>query len=83
MELEARTEDPGTTLRAPTLESGLAPACKDTCFGDLKLQIWERKSDGSKGKVTLFWLTFRIFSIMRFDSCEKCNLVSIPASTNC
>lgn len=53
VELEARTEHPGTTLRAPTLENGLAPACKDSCFGDLRLQIWERRSDGSKGKVIL------------------------------
>lgn len=51
IELEATTEDSGTTLRAPTAESGLAPACKDTCFGELKLQIWERRYDGSKGKV--------------------------------
>ncbi|KAF5198433.1 Tocopherol cyclase protein [Thalictrum thalictroides] len=50
VELEATTKDPGTTLRAPTLEAGLAPACKDTCFGDLSLRIWERKYDGSKGK---------------------------------
>lgn len=51
VELEARTTDPGTPLRAPTSEAGLAPACKDTCFGELRLQMWERKSDGSKGKV--------------------------------
>lgn len=51
VELEATTEDLGTTLRAPTLEAGLAPACKDTCFGTLKLQMWERRSDGTKGKV--------------------------------
>lgn len=51
MELEATTKDPGTTLRAPTAEVGFAPACKDTCFGVLKLQMWERRSDGSKGKV--------------------------------
>ncbi|KAL1291155.1 hypothetical protein HN51_059703 [Arachis hypogaea] len=53
VELEARTDDPGTTLRAPTMEAGLAPACKDTCFGILKLQIWERRYDGSKGKLIL------------------------------
>ncbi|KAK4798587.1 hypothetical protein SAY86_030913 [Trapa natans] len=53
VELEATTEDPGTTLRAPTAEAGLAPACKDTCFGELKLQIWEKRYDGSKGKVIL------------------------------
>lgn len=51
VELEATTEDPGTTLRAPTAESGLSPACKDTCYGILKLQMWERRYDGSKGKV--------------------------------
>lgn len=53
VELEATAEDPGTTLRAPTAEAGLAPACKDTCFGVLKLQIWEKRYDGSKGKVGL------------------------------
>lgn len=51
VELEATTEDPGTTLRAPTAEAGLSQACKDTCFGMLKLQMWERRYDGSKGKV--------------------------------
>lgn len=51
VELKATTEDPGTTLRAPTSEAGLAPACKDTCFGELTLQIWERRYDGTKGKV--------------------------------
>lgn len=51
VELEATAEEPGTTLRAPTLEGGLAPACRDTCSGVLRLQMWERRSDGSKGKV--------------------------------
>ncbi|XP_054797273.1 tocopherol cyclase, chloroplastic-like isoform X2 [Prosopis cineraria] len=50
VELEATTEDPGTVLRAPTAESGFSQACKDTCFGMLKLQMWERRYDGSKGK---------------------------------
>ncbi|CAI0408487.1 unnamed protein product [Linum tenue] len=50
VELVATADDPGTTLRAPTTESGFAPACKDTCFGNLKLQIWERRYDGTKGK---------------------------------
>ncbi|TQE02629.1 hypothetical protein C1H46_011785 [Malus baccata] len=50
VELEATTEDPGTTLHAPTSEAGLAPACKDTCFGDLKLKMWERRYDGCRGK---------------------------------
>jgi tocopherol cyclase len=51
VELEATTDDPGTTLRAPTSEAGLSQACKDTCFGLLKLKLWERRYDGSKGKV--------------------------------
>ncbi|TYI79876.1 hypothetical protein E1A91_D05G052000v1 [Gossypium mustelinum] len=53
VELEATTNDPGTTLRAPTIEAGLAPACKDTCFGNLRLQIWEKKYGGTKGKLIL------------------------------
>lgn len=53
VELKATTKDPGTTLRAPTSEAGLAPACKDTCFGELTLQLWERRYDGTKGKMIL------------------------------
>ncbi|KAK6912736.1 Tocopherol cyclase [Dillenia turbinata] len=52
-ELEATTNDPGTTLLAPTSEAGLAPLCRDTCFGELRLQLWERRSNGSKGKIVL------------------------------
>lgn len=54
MELEARTNEAGTPLRAPTSEAGLATACKDSCYGELKLQIWERRYDGSKGKVCVY-----------------------------
>ncbi|KAL0302283.1 UNVERIFIED_CONTAM: Tocopherol cyclase, chloroplastic [Sesamum angustifolium] len=53
VELEATTKDPGTTLRAPTTEAGLAPVCKDTCFADLRLRLWERRYNGSVGKVIL------------------------------
>ncbi|KAK1549745.1 hypothetical protein Q3G72_006982 [Acer saccharum] len=53
VELTATTKDPGTTLRAPTSEAGLASACKDTCYGELRLQIWERGYDGTKGKLIL------------------------------
>lgn len=52
VELVAKTTEPGTTLRAPTSEAGFAPACKDTCVADLRLQLWDRRSDGSKGKVS-------------------------------
>ena len=51
VELEVTTENSGTALRAPTVEAGFAPACKDTCVSALRLQLWERKYDGSKGKV--------------------------------
>ncbi|KAK2661208.1 hypothetical protein Ddye_007741 [Dipteronia dyeriana] len=53
VELTATTKDPGTTLRAPTSEAGLASACKDTCYGELRLQIWERRYDGAQGKLIL------------------------------
>ncbi|PKA63459.1 putative tocopherol cyclase, chloroplastic [Apostasia shenzhenica] len=53
VELEATTEEPGTPLRAPTIEAGLATACKDTCLGDLRLQLWEKRYDGGKGKMIL------------------------------
>nr|WKR37732.1 vitamin E 1-1 [Plukenetia volubilis] len=53
VEVETTTRDPGSPLLAPTAEVGLAPACKDTCFGDLKLQMWERRYDGTKGKKIL------------------------------
>ena len=51
VELEATTEDEGTTLKAPTNEAGLAPLCKDTFYGNLRLEIWERTPTGRRGKV--------------------------------
>ncbi|EPS71540.1 chloroplast tocopherol cyclase, partial [Genlisea aurea] len=53
VKLEAKTPESGTTLRAPTSEGGLAPACKDTCFADMRLRLWEKRYDGSEGKVIL------------------------------
>ncbi|KAJ8773634.1 hypothetical protein K2173_005880 [Erythroxylum novogranatense] len=50
IELEATTKYEGTTLRAPTEEAGLAPACKDDCSASLKLKLWERRYDGMKGE---------------------------------
>lgn len=61
IELEATTNYPGTPLRAPTTESGFAPACKDTCWGDLRLKMWERRFDGSQGKVCFVPLYHFIF----------------------
>lgn len=67
VELEAATKDPGTTLRAPTVEAGLAPTCKDTCFAELRLRIWDRKSDGGPGNVSpLLGLCYLYF-------CNLCN----------
>eukprot|EP01018_Ginkgo_biloba_P015474 Gb_20638 [translate_table: standard] len=53
VELEATTKSEGTILRAPTTEAGLVPYCKDTCLGNLKLQIWERTKNGQRGKIIL------------------------------
>lgn len=79
VELETITRDPGTTLRAPTLEAGLAPACKDTCFGDLRLRLWERRYDGSEGKVC-FVLSLRILVhvLVGFKSSNQFPLHSSP-----
>lgn len=73
VELEVTTKDSGTTLRAPTSEAGLAPACKDTCFGDLKLQLWEKRYDGSKGKVQFVSHTY-IYSISLQVDSNRCQL---------
>ncbi|WVZ76900.1 hypothetical protein U9M48_024819 [Paspalum notatum var. saurae] len=53
VEIEATTTELGTTLRAPTIEAGLVPACKDTCYGDLRIQLWKKKQDGAKGEMIL------------------------------
>ena len=53
----------GTPLRAPTADQGLAPFCKDSFAGDVRLRLWHRtsgkraalildlKSDGKSGAV--------------------------------
>lgn len=46
VKLEASAEAPGVTLRAPTSDMGLAPFCKDTFEGKLRLQIWEKSVSG-------------------------------------
>lgn len=53
VELVATTKSNGTVLRAPTNEAGLVPFCKDTCYGDLKLKIWEHTKSHQRGKVIL------------------------------
>lgn len=76
VEIEATTKEPGTALRAPTMEAGLVPACKDTCYGDLRLQMWEKRNDGGKGKVCMHDnKAIRIFQIadvlLHYYSCCK------------
>ncbi|KAI5073573.1 hypothetical protein GOP47_0011586 [Adiantum capillus-veneris] len=53
VELEAIARQQGTILKAPTDEAGLAPFCKDTFYGELRLEIWERNPKGDRGKVIL------------------------------
>ncbi|KAF3776492.1 putative tocopherol cyclase [Nymphaea thermarum] len=53
VELEGTTKAPGTVLRAPTIEAGLIPYCKDTCLGDIRLRLWEKTYNGTEGKVIL------------------------------
>lgn len=53
VDVEATTKAPGTPLKAPTIEEGLITACRDNCSGNLKLQMWEKNQDGSKGKLIL------------------------------
>jgi tocopherol cyclase len=54
------SSDDGTPLRAPTSDRGLAPCCKDSFAGDVRLRLWDRKSgaqiidirsDGKSGAV--------------------------------
>lgn len=53
VELEVMTQSTGTVLRAPTNEAGFVPFCKDTCCGNLKLQIWNLTRDRQRDKVIL------------------------------
>ncbi|KAG2447103.1 hypothetical protein HYH02_007852 [Chlamydomonas schloesseri] len=39
----------GTVLRAPTTSMGLAPFCKDTFFGQCRLQVWRRAGGTKQG----------------------------------
>ncbi|GAQ89951.1 tocopherol cyclase [Klebsormidium nitens] len=50
IEILATTSEAGCVLRAPTVDKGLAPFCRDTFFGQLELTIWERKGK-MRGKV--------------------------------
>ena len=47
-EVEASCTKPGTRLRAPTLNMGLAPLCTDSFFGDITIRYWLKGSDGQR-----------------------------------
>ena len=47
-EVEATCAKPGTRLRAPTLNMGLAPFCTDSFFGDVTVRYWRKGTDGQR-----------------------------------
>jgi Tocopherol cyclase len=55
--LEATCDEPGTPLRAPTAKEGLAPFCKDSFFGRVRLRLWERSAAGARGAAPIAELT--------------------------
>ncbi|KAH7443105.1 hypothetical protein KP509_02G019700 [Ceratopteris richardii] len=52
VELIGTTKNSGCSILCPT-ESGMNFLCRDTFFGDMKLELWERTSTGTKGEVIL------------------------------
>ncbi len=57
MKLEATSSEPGCILRAPAANVGMVPLCKDTFFGKLRLQMWERTEKGDQGRVCFPFLS--------------------------
>jgi len=47
-EVEATCTEPGTRLRAPTINMGLAPLCTDSFFGDVTVRYWRKGPDGQR-----------------------------------
>ncbi len=47
-EVEASCKEPGTRLRAPTLNMGLAPLCTDSFFGNVTVRYWRKGPDGQR-----------------------------------
>ena len=48
VEVEATCAQPGTRLRAPTLDSGLTPFCTDSFSGELTVRIWQKGPAGGR-----------------------------------
>lgn len=47
-EVEAKCQAAGTPLRAPTAEQGLAPFCRDSFAGSVRIRLW-KSGDKAKG----------------------------------
>ena len=52
-EVEATCDAPGTPLRAPTADQGLAPFCRDSFAGVVRIRVWAGESRAA-GAVPLF-----------------------------
>lgn len=46
--VEATCDNSGTPLRAPTADDGLAPRCRDSFFGRVRLRVWRLNSGGRR-----------------------------------
>lgn len=73
--MQAIADSPGCTLRAPTSDAGLAPFCKDTFAGKLKLQLWERTRAG-RGKVCVSLVPSLLSNRSDLRFLGSCRLVS-------
>lgn len=51
--MEATTDKQGTKLRAPTADQGLAPLCRDTFFGNVRLRVWRVDRSGVRSGTLL------------------------------
>ncbi len=51
MQLRARTDEPGTPLRAP-MADGLVYCCRDTMLGELELSLWELPESAENGRAS-------------------------------
>lgn len=56
-EIEATCDVPGTRLRAPTPDMGLAPFCTDSFSGQLSIRVWRLDSSGAREAAPFIELT--------------------------
>ena len=55
--IEATCEVPGTRLRAPTPDMGLAPFCTDSFSGQLSIRVWRLDGGGTREPAPFIELT--------------------------